>query len=255
MEQVRAATARFEADLGPRWRRPVAWGVLREDPADGLVVDRANVGSGPPPAAVLACVLGHSGGTASIQFSAARLEQAIELLSPAEACRELDHPNLAAWRYLRLEIGDHGSAVAVFPDAIDILNPQDPHLDVLLRAVHHGRQEHPDGTTTLWRPVGPAELALLRAAGMRAWPPRLADQPFFYPVLNEGYARQIAQEWNVTASGAGYVTRFALPTAFARRYPTRQAGGREKFELCIPAEDLDELNRHLIGAIDLVELA
>lgn len=253
MEQVHAATARFEAGLGPGWQQPAAWGVLHENRADGLVVDRVNVGSHPLPAAVLAWVLGHPGGTGSIPFSAAHLERAIELLSPAEACREFDHPNLIAWCYLYQEIGDKGSAVAVFTDAIDIVDPQDPYLDALLRTVHRGRRENPDGTTTLWRPVGPAELDLLRAAGMRAWPPRLADQPLFYPVLNEGYARQIAEEWNVAASGAGYVTRFALPTAFARRYPTHQAGGREKLELWIPGEDLEELNRHLIGTIDLVE--
>jgi hypothetical protein len=36
---------------------------------------------------------------------------------------------------------------------------------------------------TLWRPVGPAELALIRASGMRAFPPRLPGQPIFYPLL------------------------------------------------------------------------
>ena len=40
------------------------------------------------------------------------------------------------------------------------------------------------GTTTLWRPVGPEELALVEASGRRAWPPRLPEQPIFYPVLN-----------------------------------------------------------------------
>ncbi|WP_368861570.1 ADP-ribosylation/crystallin J1 [Actinospica durhamensis] len=119
--------------------------------------------------------------------------------------------------------------------------------------MHRGRRENPDGSTTLWRPVGPAELELLRATGMRAWPPRLPDQPIFYPVLNEAYARQIADEWNVAASGAGYVTRFRLPTGFARRYPTCQAGGSDKLELWIPAADLDELNRHLIGPIEVLE--
>ncbi|MGH6654115.1 MAG: ADP-ribosylation/crystallin J1 [Actinocrinis sp.] len=118
--------------------------------------------------------------------------------------------------------------------------------------MHHGRQENADRTTTLWRPVGPVELDLLRAAGMRAWPPRLPGQPIFYPVLNERYARQIADEWNTAASGAGFVTRFTLPTTFARRYPTRQAGGRDHLELWIPAADLDELNRRLIGAISVI---
>lgn len=44
---------------------------------------------------------------------------------------------------------------------------------------------------TLFRPVGERELALVRDSGWKAFPPRLPDQPFFYPVLNEVYATQI----------------------------------------------------------------
>ncbi|NUP46274.1 MAG: hypothetical protein HOW97_03010 [Catenulispora sp.] len=121
-----------------------------------------------------------------------------------------------------------------------------------MAAVHHGRVENPDGTTRLWRPVGPAELALLEASGFTAWPPRLPDQPIFYPVLNEEYAATIARDWNVAASGSGFVTRFAVATSFARRYPTRQAGGRGHLELWIPAEDVPELNAHLAGPIVMV---
>ncbi|RMI36289.1 hypothetical protein EBO15_39090 [Actinomadura harenae] len=40
-------------------------------------------------------------------------------------------------------------------------------------------------TTTLWRPTGPEELALVRESNWRAWPPRLPEQPIFYPVLND----------------------------------------------------------------------
>ena len=60
-------------------------------------------------------------------------------------------------------------------------------------------------TLTLWRPVGPKELALIEASGMRAFPPRLPEQPIFYPVLTEDYAVKIARDWNVPASGAGHV--------------------------------------------------
>lgn len=107
-------------------------------------------------------------------------------------------------------------------------------------------------TVTLWRPVGPAELALVRESGWRAWPPRLPDQPIFYPVLNEPYAVKIARDWNVRASGAGYVTRFAVDAEFARRYPAQQAGGRTIRELWVPAEDLAEFNAHLVGPIEVV---
>jgi ADP-ribosylglycohydrolase len=40
-------------------------------------------------------------------------------------------------------------------------------------------------TVTLYRPVGPKELGLIRASGWRAFPPRLPEQPIFYPVLEE----------------------------------------------------------------------
>ena len=39
-------------------------------------------------------------------------------------------------------------------------------------------------TTTLYRPVGPKELALIEASDWKAFPPRLPDQPIFYPVMN-----------------------------------------------------------------------
>ncbi len=107
-------------------------------------------------------------------------------------------------------------------------------------------------TTTLWRPTGPTELALVEASGWRAWPPRLPDQPIFYPVLNEDYATRIARDWNVRASGAGYVTRFDVAAEFLDRYEVQQVGGQTILEYWIPAEDLDELNAHIVGRIEVV---
>lgn len=107
-------------------------------------------------------------------------------------------------------------------------------------------------TTTLWRPTGPAELTLVAESGWRSWPPRLPDQPIFYPVLNEAYAVLIARDWNVPASGAGYVTRFEVRTDFLDNYQVQQAGGREILEYWIPAEDLAEFNRNIVGTIEVV---
>jgi hypothetical protein len=107
-------------------------------------------------------------------------------------------------------------------------------------------------TLELFRPVGPKELELIAATGFRAFPPRLPDQPIFYPVLNEAYATQIARDWNVPASGAGFVTRFLVDAAFAARYPRQVVGGREHEELWVPAEELDEFNRHIVGVIEVV---
>jgi hypothetical protein len=110
-------------------------------------------------------------------------------------------------------------------------------------------------TITLYRPVGAQELALIVAAGYRAFPPRLSSQPIFYPVLNEAYAVEIARDWNTkdAASGfTGFVTRFAVDAAFVARYPIRIAGSRRHQELCVPAEDLEEFNRHIVGPIEVV---
>lgn len=107
-------------------------------------------------------------------------------------------------------------------------------------------------TTTLWRPTGPEELALVEASGWRGWPPRLPEQPIFYPVLNEDYAIRIARDWNVPASGVGYVTRFEVESDFLARYPVRRAGGATILELWVPAEELDEFNTHIVGTIDVV---
>jgi len=106
--------------------------------------------------------------------------------------------------------------------------------------------------TILYRPVGPKELALIAASDHREFPPRLPGQPIFYPVLNEEYARQIARDWNVPASGAGYVTRFAVRNEFVARYPIHTVGGSVHQELWIPAEDLAEMNRNIVGLIEVI---
>jgi hypothetical protein len=107
-------------------------------------------------------------------------------------------------------------------------------------------------TVTLFRPVGPEELRLIEQTGFREFPPRLPEQPIFYPVLSEEYAVKIARDWNVPASGAGYVTRFKVRRGFISRYQIQDAGGERFQEYWIPADDLAELNRNIVGAIEVV---
>ena len=107
-------------------------------------------------------------------------------------------------------------------------------------------------TVTLFRPVGPQELALIEESGWAAFPPRLPDQPVFYPVLNEEYATEIARAWNVKWSGSGFVTRFAVREDFVRRYEVQTVGASRHQELWVPAEDLEELNRQIVGSIEVI---
>ncbi len=107
-------------------------------------------------------------------------------------------------------------------------------------------------TVTVYRPSGPEELALVKQSGFTQWPPRLPEQPIFYPVTNEQYAIDIASDWNVKASGYGCVTRFRVRKAFMDRYPIHKVGGQHHTEWWVPAEELEELNRNIVGLIEVI---
>ena len=105
----------------------------------------------------------------------------------------------------------------------------------------------------LYRPIGHKELELLYDRGMRAFPPRLPDQPIFYPVLNAGYAREIAEKWNTKSSTfAGYVTRFSVENDYAGAFERRVVGAARHEELWVPAEQLAEFNAHLVGHVEVI---
>lgn len=108
-------------------------------------------------------------------------------------------------------------------------------------------------TITLWRPTGSAELELVRRSGWTSWPPRLPDQPIFYPVTDQGYAEQIARDWNTkTDDKVGYVVRFRVRRSFLDRYNRKVVGNRSHQEYWMPAADLDEFNRNIVGLIEVV---
>ncbi|MGB0412151.1 MAG: ADP-ribosylation/crystallin J1 [Pikeienuella sp.] len=108
-------------------------------------------------------------------------------------------------------------------------------------------------TTTPWRTVGPEELALIKQTGMKAFPPRLPGQPIFYPVTTETYAIKIARDWNVKASGAGFVTVFEGDNEYLSQYTVQEAGGRDHLEYWIPAEDVPNFNAAIRGQISVTK--
>jgi hypothetical protein len=113
-----------------------------------------------------------------------------------------------------------------------------------------------DGETVeLFRPVGPKELARIRELGFRAFPPRLQYQPIFYPVMNEEYARKIARDWNATRRETGYrgyVTRFRVKAEYLARFEVRTVGASWHKELWVPAEELEEFNKNIVGEIEVL---
>ncbi|MBS1721261.1 MAG: hypothetical protein JST35_12520 [Armatimonadetes bacterium] len=109
-------------------------------------------------------------------------------------------------------------------------------------------------TVTLFRPCNQAEWDLVVASGCKRWPPRLPIQPIFYPVTNLRYAQEV-NAWNVNEYGSGYVTKFEVEKAFMDRYEIKTVGASHNTEWWIPAEDLEELNDHIVGLIEIVESA
>ena len=111
-----------------------------------------------------------------------------------------------------------------------------------------------DETTILFRPAGQHELDLIIESGSKEFPPRLREQPIFYPVLNEEYATQIARDWNAKYNNPkrGYVTRFQVCKSFLERFQVQTVGSSVHQEYWIPAEDLLELNRNIVGPIEVI---
>ena len=108
--------------------------------------------------------------------------------------------------------------------------------------------------TALFRPVGPQELALIQESDFSQFPPRPAGQPYFYPVQNEEYAIQIARDWNAKnpAIGVGFVTRFRVRTEYLARFDVKTVGSAIHREYWIPADELSEFNRNIIGKIEVI---
>ena len=108
-------------------------------------------------------------------------------------------------------------------------------------------------TVILYRPVGPEELELIKGSGWKKFPPRLPEQPIFYPVMNEQYAIQINEQWNVPAYGAGFVTKFHIKKEYLEKFKIQNVGGDIHNELWIPAEELETFNNNIVGLIEVTK--
>ena len=113
----------------------------------------------------------------------------------------------------------------------------------------------PADALILYRPTGRAERDLIAASGFRRFPPRLPDQPIFYPVLDRAYAEQIARDWNApdpACGRVGYVFRFAVERPWVDRYEVRRVGDATANELWVPADELEAFNDRIVGPIEVV---
>ena len=107
----------------------------------------------------------------------------------------------------------------------------------------------------LYRPVGKVEYELIAQSDFTAYPPRLPEQPIFCPVLNEQYAREIAEKWNrryPDSQYTGYVTTFEIDDIYISQFPVHTVGASYHQELWIPAGELENFNRHIVGKFQII---
>ena len=98
-------------------------------------------------------------------------------------------------------------------------------------------------STTLYRPVSDEEWKLIADNNCMKFPPRLPEQPIFYPVCTYQYALEIATKWNK----GGHVTKFYVNDALLSKYQSHVVGSSLHTEYWIPAEELEDFNENIIG--------
>lgn len=150
MDEILAARTRFETAIDG-WTPPQAHGVgLRPSTATTHEPEHfplVNAYGHRLPAVVIATVVGHTSGTAAYRMTREQLERAIELISPAEAYVDYDHPNLWSWR-----------------DRILPALTEDPEAEVVAVFIGDEPEESPDPAIDAFRRAFPDEAVAIAAA-------------------------------------------------------------------------------------------
>lgn len=105
---------------------------------------------------------------------------------------------------------------------------------------------------TLYKPLTPQQLAVVITSGWRTFVPEFPEQTHFFAKLHQRYAELIARMWCVSQYSAGYVAVFEVEDWFIGQYDIVTIAYEEHREYQIPIEDLDSLNRHIVGPIDVI---
>ncbi|MEO0935538.1 MAG: ADP-ribosylglycohydrolase family protein, partial [Cyanobacteria bacterium J06641_2] len=174
------------------------------------------------------------------------------------AAQNLDNYEEALWLTVS-GLGDRDTTCAIAGGIValsaGIENIPDTWLqarEVLPKWIDLNKQELETETVILYRPVGEKELVLIQESGYKQFPPRLPEQPIFYPVLNQEYAIEIARDWNTVDNNIGFVTKFEVKAEFLSNYSIKVVGASRHQEYWIPAEDLKEFNSNIVGLIEVV---
>ncbi|NVO85483.1 ADP-ribosylation/crystallin J1 [Hymenobacter terrestris] len=106
---------------------------------------------------------------------------------------------------------------------------------------------HDPATVLLYRPVTQAELDWIAASDWLAFPLAQPEPLVFYLTPPESVT-------GLAGADSSYLLRFALFADYAAQLPVEQVGSREPDALLVPAEELAEFNRQLVGRIEVISI-
>jgi len=106
----------------------------------------------------------------------------------------------------------------------------------------------------LFRPVCSEEYQRIEALNFQGFPECGEMQPLFTALLSEIGAKQIARHLKTErrSDSVVYVVRFFVDDAYMHQYPIQCDHASEQRAVWIPAEDIEILNQHLIGSIQVI---
>lgn len=131
-EDLTAARLRFEA-LMPGYRPPAIYGTVVQHADGDTEIGAANLGEHLLPAAVLSLLVGWDGWTRTLELPGVLLARAVDLVAPAEAARDFEHPNVRSWRRTLAHLAGHPGCRAVVVLVADEQDPPSSPHDVLVR--------------------------------------------------------------------------------------------------------------------------
>ena len=105
---------------------------------------------------------------------------------------------------------------------------------------------------TLYKSLSPVQLAQVINLEWKAFPNADPGQRIFAPKLYREYAEMLARQLEMASFSAGYVVMFNLAQAFLERFEVESVAYEEHAEYRIPVSALGELNRAIVGRIELV---
>ncbi len=132
-----AAIKAYLAGRIPGWREPAtfALGISPASSSPEWEFGHLNAPGGGHglAAVVLASVLHHDGSTATLEVSTSDLREAVASLSPAQACTQVPHPNLAAWQRALAEVESNPMRTLCAVFIADLDDPVSSEADGSLR--------------------------------------------------------------------------------------------------------------------------